>query len=140
MAGTARPGEACRIIGHAGTDGIEVDVAVAVQYIALTVDQTGLVAALPQCPGTPVTGVELADVAASELLHETRDCTDLWRGSQQVNMVIHQYVGVQLAARVEQGFAQQRQVTSPIVIIEKAGRAVVAALDHVLRNPGQVES
>lgn len=55
-------------------------------------------------------------------------------------MVVHQYVGVQSAACVDQRFAQQRQVALPIVVVEKAGQPIVAALDNVLRNVGQVES
>jgi len=79
MAGAAGPWEGCRIIRHAGTNGIEIDIAMAVQHIAFAVDQAGLVAPFPQCPGAPMTGVELADVAASKLLHEASDRTDLWR-------------------------------------------------------------
>jgi hypothetical protein len=54
-------------------------------------------------------------------------------------MVVHQDVGVQSAACVEQGLAQKHQVALPIVIIQKAGQPIVAALDNVLRNVGQVE-
>lgn len=101
MAGAARPREGCRIIRHAGTDGIEFDIAVAVQHIAFAVNQAGLVAAFPQCSGAPVASVELADVASSKFLHEAGDCPDLWRCGQQVDMIVHQHVGVQLAAGVE---------------------------------------
>ena len=101
MAGAARPRVGSRIVCHAGADGIELDIAVAVQHIAFAVDQAGLVAAFPQCSCALMTGVELADVIASEFLHEASDCTDLWRRGQQVNMVVHQHVRVQFAASVE---------------------------------------
>jgi len=52
-------------------------------------------------------------------------------------VVVHQHVGVQLAARIEQCLKQQREVTLPIVIIQKAGQAIVAALNDVLRNAGR---
>jgi hypothetical protein len=42
--------------------------------------------------------------------------------------------------RVEQCFAQQVQVAVPVGVIQEAGQAVVAALDDVLRDTGQVES
>lgn len=95
MTGAARPGEGGWIIRHTRADGIEVDVAEAAQHVAFAVDQAGLVAAFPQCSGALVTGIELADVAASELLHEARHRADLWRRDQQVHMVVHQDVGVQ---------------------------------------------
>lgn len=69
-------------------------------------------------------GIELADVTASELLHEAADRTDGWRRYQQVDMVVHQHVGVQLAARIEQCLTQQREVTLPIVIVQKAWQAI----------------
>lgn len=47
---------------------------------------------------------------------------------------------MQLAAGVEQRFAQAPQVASSIRSIESAGETMVAALDNVLRNTGQVES
>lgn len=78
----------------------------AVQHIAFTVDQAGLVAAFPQCSGAPMASIELADVAASELLHEASNCPYLWRRGQQVDMIVHEHVGVQFAAGVEQRFAQ----------------------------------
>jgi hypothetical protein len=87
-----------------------------------------------------VTGVELADVAGSQFLHEASDCTDFWRRGQQVKVVVHQDASAQLAASVEQCLAQQGQVTSSIGLVEKAGKAVVAAPKKFLRNTGQVES
>jgi hypothetical protein len=55
-------------------------------------------------------------------------------------MVIHQNVRVKSAARVGQRFAQQREITPSIVIVKKAGQTIIAALNHMLRNTGQIES
>lgn len=82
----------------------------------------------------------MADVVASDLLHEAINSRCLWRCGRQVDVIVHEHVGVQFAASVEQRLAQQRQVTSSIDLIEKAGEAVIAALDNMLRNAGQVES
>lgn len=138
MAGAARPQIVSRVVCHAGADGIELDIAVAVQHIAFTVDQTGLVTALPQCASTPMTSVELANVATSELLHKAGDGSDLWWRGQQMHMVVHQHICVQPASRVEQCFAKQRQVALAIVVVEKARQTIVAALNDVLRNVGKV--
>ena len=140
MAGAAGPREGCGIVRHAGSDGIEIDIAVAVQHIAFAVDQACLVAALPQCSGTPMTDIELADVAASEFLHQASNRADVGRRDQQMNVIVHQHISVQSAACIQQRFAQQGDIALSIVLVEKAGQAVVAALDDVLRNAGQVES
>jgi hypothetical protein len=47
MGRAIRPWIVSRIIRHAGADRIEIDVPLAVQYMAFAVDQTGLVAAFP---------------------------------------------------------------------------------------------
>ncbi len=140
MAGAARPWVGEWIIRHMSADGIELDIAVAMQKVAFAIDQACLVATFPQCSGAPVTCVELAHVATSKFLHEASKGSDFgWRG-QQVDVVVHQDVRVQLAACFEQCFAQQGQVTLSIFIVEKAGQAIVPSLDNVLRNSGQVES
>lgn len=87
-----------------------------------------------------MTGVELADVAVSEFLQEARNCPDFWRRGQQVNVVVHQHAGVQLAARVEHCIPQHGELTASIGIIEKAGKSFIATLYNVLRNAEEVES
>ena len=140
MAGAARPRAGGWIIRHPGADGIEFDAAVTVQDLALTVDHAGLAAAFPQCSSAPATPVELADVAASQFLHQASDGPDLWRLGQQMYLVVHQDGRVPSAYCVEQCVAKQRQVTLPIVVVAEAGQPVVAALFNRLRNTGEVES
>ena len=48
--------------------------------------------------------------------------------------------GVQAAAGVEQGLAEQSQVASPVGVIQKARQTVVAALNHMLRDARQFET
>jgi len=79
MAGAAGQREGCPVISHASTDGIEPGLAVAVQHVPFAVDHAGLVAALAQCSGTLMTGIELADIAASEFLDQAGSCADLGR-------------------------------------------------------------
>lgn len=140
MRGSARPWKSCGVIGHAGAQRVEFDIAVAMQHVAFGVDQAGFVAAFPQCSGTPVTRVELTHIATPEFLHMASDRSDFWWRSQRMDVVIHQYVRVQSAPCVEQCFAKLRQVMLPIVVVAKAGQAIVATLNNVLRNTGQVES
>ena len=54
----AGPAVSRRVVGHTGTDRIEVDVPVAAQDIAFAVDQAGLISAFPQRSGTLVSCME----------------------------------------------------------------------------------
>src|SRR6185437_17063668 len=105
-----------------------------------TVDEARFVAAFPQRPGALMAGVELADVAAAEFLHQASDGTRRrWR-QEEVDVVVHQDVGVQRAAGVLQRLVENTQVAVPIAVIQKARQAIVATLDNVLRDAGQVEA
>lgn len=57
-----------------------------------------------------------------------------------MHVVVHQHVGVQLAAGRKQCFAQQLAITGTVFIVQEAGQAVVAALHDMLRDAGQVEA
>lgn len=53
-------------------------------------------------------------------------------------MIGHQHVGVKTALVARERVAEQIEVGAAIVVGEEAGQAVVAALDEVLRDVGQV--
>ena len=57
-----------------------------------------------------------------------------------MDIVVHEYVGLQGASGVEQRCAKQVQVAVPVCIIQQAGQAVVAAPDDMLGDTGKVES
>ena len=85
-------------------------------------------------------GIELSDVAAPEFLHQPADIAGSGWGHQQMHMVVHQHVCVQAACGLLQHAPQQSQIAAPVMVVEKAGQPVVAALDHMLRNAWKVES
>lgn len=94
IVGAAGQREGCRVISHASTDGIELDLAVAVQHVPFAVDHAGLVAALAQCSGTLMTGIELADIAAYEFLDQAGNCADLggaWSANEHDCPPAHRY-------------------------------------------------
>jgi hypothetical protein len=57
-----------------------------------------------------------------------------------MDVIVHQYVGVQMAFGIQQELAQKGQVAPAVIVIEEAGQAVVPALDDVLRDVRKVES
>ena len=69
MCSAARPSIGQGIVGDAGAYGVEFDVALAGEEVALVADQAGLVTAFPQRAGAAMPRVEQADVLPTELLH-----------------------------------------------------------------------
>src|SRR3546814_11838104 len=67
----AGPAICCRIVGQSRADGIELDIAMAAQYVIFAVDQARLVSPFPQGPGAGVPGIEQAAVVGAEALHPT---------------------------------------------------------------------
>jgi hypothetical protein len=53
-----------------------------------------------------------------------------------VNVIAHQDVRVHLAATVLRGMLQALQIETSVCIAEEACAAVVAALDHMVRDTG----
>lgn len=121
VGGGAGPGVSRRVVGHASADRIEVDVPVAAQDIAFAVDQAGLVSTFPQRSGTLAPSVKLTDVLAPKYLHQSRGHPDIGWCKQEVNVIVHEHVGMKTATRVQQRVAKQMQITLPVGVIEKAG-------------------
>lgn len=84
--------------------------------------------------------VEQAHVVAQERVQETGRRALIVRRQQQMDVITHQHVRVQRAAEAQQAFAQALQVAPTILIVQKTGQPVVAALHDVLRNAGQIQS
>ena len=78
-----------------------------------------------------MTRVEQADVAPAEPLHETAHVAGLLRRHEEVDMVVHEDIGMQAAVRCSQRFPEQLQIPEPVTVVEEAGQTVVASLDHV---------
>lgn len=139
VAGVTGPCIVQRVGNHACADRIEFDVAVAAQKIVFTVDQAGFVASFPKCAGAPVAIVDVADIAAPEGLHDPDNHAGLRWGDQQVHMVGHQHVGMNLAATLEHDLVHFPQVAEIVAGLKETGLAVVAALYDVLGDSGKVE-
>jgi hypothetical protein len=93
----AAPAIVCRVIHHRRANGVELDVALTGQKMAVRMHHRGLVAAIPECSGTPVGAVDVLHVATTNRHDEPGDEAGLLGGQQEVHMVGHEHVGVQLA-------------------------------------------
>src|SRR5699024_4228332 len=85
-------------------------------------------------------GIEPADVLASEFLHEFGHVAGFRGCDQQMDVVVHQYIGMQSALGRKQCFVKQGPVALTVDVVEKAGQAVVAALNNMLRDVREIES
>jgi hypothetical protein len=87
-----------------------------------------------------VSRIEPPDIRPAEPLHQAEPIASFRQCQQQVDVVVHEHIGVKPAFRRVRSLPKQPDVQEAILIIEEAGQAVVAALHDVLRNAGQVES
>ncbi len=85
-------------------------------------------------------GVEQAYVLAPQFLHRPAQGAGFGRGHQQVHVVVHQDVGVQLAPCGEHCFVQQLTIVGAVFVAQETGEPIVAALHHVLRDARQVKA
>lgn len=84
--------------------------------------------------------LEQADVLPTERLHHPAQVNGAHGRRQQVDVIVHQHIGVQPHSRRRQRFPQQLQIVQPVAVIEEARQAVVSTLHDVLRNARQIES
>ena len=103
-------------------------------------DEAGFVAPFPERPCPVVTVVDMTHITPPERLHDPADRPGGARGDQQVDMMGHQDIRMHGAVLAHGDLAQIVEIASVVLIGEEAGLPVVAALDHVLRQIGDVGS
>lgn len=96
------------------------------------------VASFPQRAAAPIGAVDELDVAPPHALQQTRDTFGFGRCRQQVHMIGHEHVSMHGDFVLEAGFAQALQLVAEVVGSGEAGLPIVAALDHVARNTGEI--
>src|SRR5690242_7485909 len=84
--------------------------------------------------------IEYAYKASTYVLHHGPQGTGFRRGDEQVHVVGHQYVRVNLATPPVGRLTQASEIKPPIRVAENTGGAIVATLDDMLRNAGQLQS
>jgi hypothetical protein len=75
-----------------------------------------------------MTPVECGDVGLAELAHGQRYFSWFVGADEQVHVVTHQHVGVNLQRVPRGAFAQQTEIVAAIVVIQKDGVSIDAAL------------
>ena len=103
-------------------------------------DRARFVASFPERPRPSIAFVDVAHIAAPQRLHQAGDLSRGHRRDQQMHVVGHQHVGMHAAVLPAGDVAQVLEVADAVDVCEEAGLAVVAALDDVLRDSGQVDA
>ena len=125
---------------HAGTYRIEFDVPLAGEQITVVLYQAGVVPALPQGAGAPVQSVDGLHVLATQGLHDAGDGGGPGGRDQQVHVVGHQHVGVDVALVPARGGRQYLQVEVVVGGLKEHGLLVHAAHEHMLGHVGNEQS
>ena len=73
-------------------------------------------------------------------MHDAGDLSGSRGCHQQVDVVGHQHVRMHGTAFAQRDFAQVLQVAHPVDVSKEARLAIIAALDDMLRDLGEVES
>ena len=116
---------------EAGANRVRLDVSAALEKVPFRVDQRRPEATLPQCPRTSVPIVEMAHVGGPECLHHAGWRARVACGDEQVDVVRHQDVGMNRAACLLARVEKRQQITRAVEVVDKAGAAVVAALNEM---------
>jgi hypothetical protein len=97
----------------------------------LRIDQRRSVAALPERTCAAVTIVEVPHVPASERLHHASWRTRVLRGDEQMRVIRHEHVRVDLATRTLADVQKCREKALAVVVVDEARAPVVPPLEHM---------
>lgn len=136
----AGPAVVGRVRDYRRTNRIELDVALAGQEIGLILGQGRTKATLPQGPRASISAIDVWNVPLSHRLHQRANAVGRLARNEQMDVIGHQYKRVQLATGSARVFLEANQVELMIVVLEKAGLAVVATLDNVHRHVRQAQA
>ena len=115
----ARPHVSARFLDHSRANEIQFDITVARQQIPLRIDQTALVTTFPKCAATPVDVVYVLHVATSKVAHHARQAFVSFGRDQQVYVVRHQYIGVNIATISSRAFHETVQIEQIVCFSKK---------------------
>lgn len=124
------------VLYHPGTNRIEFDIAHTGYEVAFCLDDAGFVTAFPEAAGAAVETVDVLHIAPPDGLHELGDSSLGFRRHQQMHMIGHQCIGMNLTVPIDGRFLQPVKVDVVILLGEETWLPIDAALHDVLRHPG----
>src|SRR3989442_13087271 len=133
----ARPRIIAGVNNHAGAHRIKLDIAIAGEHVTLRLDEAGTETPFPKRSRAPVSLVEILRVQLSHMLHQCRAALRAFGSQEQVHVIGHQAIRVQLASKAAEATRQVEQIKVAVFVVDEAWPPVVAALDDVYGHAGE---
>src|SRR4051812_29871264 len=127
----ARPDVVRGVRNHPRAIGIELDVALHSERVAIRIDDAREVAPLPQRTRSPLMPVEAWDVLPTDALDRSTDAFTMAARDEQVEVVAHQDVRMNGHPMLLRRFAQQMEELQPVAIAREKQLSAVGANDDV---------
>jgi hypothetical protein len=106
----------------------------------LVVQRTGKEAVLPQVAGAAVEAIYVLRIDLVDALEgEVQGVLAVRRGDQ-MKMIGHQAIALDLEAKARRRIPQKVQEYPPVIVHEENILTIVSPLGHVVRTPGQHDS
>ena len=125
---------------HPGAHWIALDVTVADEQIAFGLDKIGKEASFPERTAPRVNPIEILNIRLTQKFHHLRDPARLSRRREQVDVVRHQHIGVDVDFLFPRNRREPIQIPDTVLIGPEAWAAIVATLDDVEGESGDLNA
>ena len=132
----AAPAILAGVLHHRGANRVEFDIAHAGEQIGFGLHHAGFIAPFLKAAGATIAAVDVLHVASADGLHELGDSILVFWRDQQVNVVGHQGIGMDVAVPIDSRFFQPVEVEVIILLGKETGRSIDSALNNVLWYSG----
>jgi hypothetical protein len=119
------------VSGETGPSRIGLDVSVAGENVILGLDHAGAKTPLPQRADALVVSIHILRVQLADMLHQAGAAVFQFTGEQQMDVIRHQAVRVQSAARRLKPSAEMEQKETTVLVLKEARLAIVSPLHDV---------
>ncbi|MFT4917450.1 MAG: hypothetical protein ACI8RU_000058 [Zhongshania aliphaticivorans] len=121
---------------HASPYGIQFNIAIHRQQVSFSIHQGRFIAALPQRTGASIGVIEILNILATLRLHHTANPMLIAGRNQKMNMISHQYEGVNGDAIFFCSVLEKGQIGLVISLIKKVGFSVITSLNNMMGTAG----
>lgn len=121
------PGILGQVLDHAGLEGVAFNVPSSFQKVTFGLDREAVVTALPEMAGETVLSAHMEPVTPLNLMHETDQFFRSGSAKEQVDMVGHEAVVVEVNIVRRDGCRAESEVESEVVLFAEDALSIVSA-------------
>lgn len=117
------------MVDHLCSDRVQLDVTAHRKQILLRMDHRGFETALPDCPATSISAIDVTNIVPAQPLHHSANtlCAG-WR-TEQMDMIAHQHETVNRHAVLNARFTKFVEIYDVVTLSEETDLAVVSPLN-----------